>query len=171
MNTLRPCSESSIISRFFSAFFRYARWAEICPENAALRRFNPSPRNFLASPSPTFKLLDIVLRHAVQPHRHLNSPTKSNVLRSYVADSSCSICVNTFLASLAKEEIAQVMDSPAQPPELLGVTHLVDTCEHILPEGVVMIHSSFIWYRFRCSTYAGDTDLSFNLDLFGSVLG
>jgi hypothetical protein len=39
--------------------------------------------------------------------------------------------MNTFLASLAEEEIAKVMESPAQPAELCGVTRLVDTCEHL----------------------------------------
>jgi hypothetical protein len=46
-------------------------------------------------------------------------------------DSSCSICLNTFLACIAEEETAYVMDSPAQPVEDLGVTRLADTCEHV----------------------------------------
>jgi len=46
-------------------------------------------------------------------------------------DSSCSICMNTFLASLAEEEMAQAMDSPAQPADYLGVTRLIDTCGHV----------------------------------------
>ncbi|KAH9035278.1 hypothetical protein EDB84DRAFT_1485700 [Lactarius hengduanensis] len=46
-------------------------------------------------------------------------------------DSSCSICMNTFLASLAEEEMARAMDSPAQPAEDLGVTRLIDTCGHV----------------------------------------
>ena len=46
-------------------------------------------------------------------------------------DSSCSICMNTFRASLAEEEMARAMDSPAQPAEGLGVTRLTDTCGHI----------------------------------------
>jgi hypothetical protein len=86
----------------------------------------------------------------------------SAMLHSYIADSSCSICLNTFLASLAKEEIAQVMDSPAQPPELLGVTRLVDTCEYILPEGIVMIHDPFILHTVSVSllNICRDTNLS-----------
>ena len=39
--------------------------------------------------------------------------------------------MNTFRASLAEEEMAQAMDSPAQPAEGLGVTRLTDTCGHI----------------------------------------
>jgi hypothetical protein len=39
--------------------------------------------------------------------------------------------MNTFLASLAEEEMAQAMDSPAQPTEDLGVTRLIDTCGHV----------------------------------------
>ena len=39
--------------------------------------------------------------------------------------------MNTFLASLAEEEMAQAMDSPAQPAEDLGVTRLIDTCGHV----------------------------------------
>jgi len=46
-------------------------------------------------------------------------------------DSSCSICMNTFLASLAEEEMARAMDSPAQPAEDLGATRLIDTCGHV----------------------------------------
>jgi hypothetical protein len=46
-------------------------------------------------------------------------------------DSSCSICMNTFLASLAEEETARAMDSPAQHAEDLGVTRLIDTCGHV----------------------------------------
>ncbi|KAI9467038.1 hypothetical protein BJY52DRAFT_1236052 [Lactarius psammicola] len=46
-------------------------------------------------------------------------------------DSTCSICMNTFLASLAEEEMARAMDSPAQPAEDLGVTRLIDTCGHV----------------------------------------
>jgi len=46
-------------------------------------------------------------------------------------DSSCSICLNTFLACVAQEEMAYVMDSPARPVEDLGVTRLADTCGHI----------------------------------------
>ena len=46
-------------------------------------------------------------------------------------DSSCSICLNTLLASIAEEEMAYVMDSPAQPVEDLGVTRLAGTCEHV----------------------------------------
>ncbi|ETW84012.1 hypothetical protein HETIRDRAFT_449601 [Heterobasidion irregulare TC 32-1] len=45
-------------------------------------------------------------------------------------ESSCPICMNTFLASLAEEELALVMDSPAHPVEDLGVTRLSKTCGH-----------------------------------------
>ena len=38
--------------------------------------------------------------------------------------------MNTFLASLADEEYALVMDSPAHPIEDLGVTRLSKTCGH-----------------------------------------
>jgi len=55
-------------------------------------------------------------------------------------DSSCSICMNTFLSSLAEEEMAQAMDSPAQPAEDLGVTRLIDTCGHVFcrKESIIM---------------------------------
>lgn len=46
-------------------------------------------------------------------------------------DSSCSICMTTFLASLAAEETAGAMESPAQPVDDLGVTRLADTCGHL----------------------------------------
>jgi len=38
---------------------------------------------------------------------------------------------NTFLATLAEEELAYAMDSPAHPVEELGVTKLQKTCGHI----------------------------------------
>jgi len=46
-------------------------------------------------------------------------------------DSNCPICYNTFLAILAEEEMASVMDSPAAPSWMLGVTRLADTCGHV----------------------------------------
>jgi len=57
--------------------------------------------------------------------------TEADLERLGHRDSSCSICLNSFLASLAEEEVAYVMDSPAQPIEDLGVTRLFDTCGHI----------------------------------------
>ncbi|KAI0314806.1 hypothetical protein OF83DRAFT_1174430 [Amylostereum chailletii] len=46
-------------------------------------------------------------------------------------ESSCAICLNTHLASLAEEEMAHVMDYPSHPVENLGVTRLSQTCGHI----------------------------------------
>lgn len=46
-------------------------------------------------------------------------------------DDVCPICFNTFLATLAEEEIAHAMDSPAHPVDELGVTKLRNTCGHI----------------------------------------
>jgi hypothetical protein len=46
-------------------------------------------------------------------------------------ESSCSICLNTFLDAIAEEETAYVMESPAQPVEDLGITGLVGTCERV----------------------------------------
>jgi len=57
--------------------------------------------------------------------------TEADLDRLGQRDSSCSICLNTFLACIAEEETAYVMDSPAQPVEDLGVTRLADTCEHV----------------------------------------
>ncbi|KAG1874479.1 hypothetical protein DFJ58DRAFT_741131 [Suillus subalutaceus] len=47
------------------------------------------------------------------------------------SESVCPICFNTFLAILAEEEMALVMDSPAHPVEELGVTRLQETCGHM----------------------------------------
>ncbi|KAI9452079.1 hypothetical protein F5148DRAFT_526478 [Russula earlei] len=47
--------------------------------------------------------------------------TEADLERFGHHDSSCPICLNTFLASLAEEEMAYVMDSPAQPLETCGV--------------------------------------------------
>jgi len=57
--------------------------------------------------------------------------TEADLDRLGQRDSSCSICLNTFLACIAEEETAYVMDSPAQPVDDLGVTRLADTCEHV----------------------------------------
>lgn len=57
--------------------------------------------------------------------------TEADLDRLGQRDSSCSICLNTFLACIAEEETAYVMDSPAQPVEVLGVTRLADTCSHV----------------------------------------
>jgi hypothetical protein len=39
--------------------------------------------------------------------------------------------MTTYLASLAVEETADAMESPAQPVDDLGVTRLADTCGHV----------------------------------------
>ena len=39
--------------------------------------------------------------------------------------------MNTHLASIAEEEYAHAMDSPAHPIEDLGVTRLAQTCGHL----------------------------------------
>ena len=57
--------------------------------------------------------------------------TEADLERLGHKDASCSICLNTFLACLAEEEIAYAMDSPAQPVEDRGVTHLAETCGHV----------------------------------------
>ena len=57
--------------------------------------------------------------------------TEADLERLGHKDASCSICLNSFLACLAEEEIAYAMDSPAQPVEDRGVTHLAETCGHV----------------------------------------
>ncbi|OSX59871.1 hypothetical protein POSPLADRAFT_1040810 [Postia placenta MAD-698-R-SB12] len=47
------------------------------------------------------------------------------------SDSHCPICLNPLLTLLAEEELALALDSPAHPPEELGVTRLIDSCKHI----------------------------------------
>ncbi|KIJ56844.1 hypothetical protein M422DRAFT_22980, partial [Sphaerobolus stellatus SS14] len=44
-------------------------------------------------------------------------------------DALCPICLVAFRAHLAEEEMASVMESPAQDPADLGVTRLDDTCK------------------------------------------
>ncbi|KAI0268234.1 hypothetical protein BC834DRAFT_868516 [Gloeopeniophorella convolvens] len=56
--------------------------------------------------------------------------TEADLERLGHHDSTCSICMNTLLASIAEEELARAMDSPAHPVELLGVTRLAKTCGH-----------------------------------------
>ena len=53
--------------------------------------------------------------------------------------------MNTFRASLAEEEMAQAMDSPAQPAEELGVTRLIDTCGHIFCRKEYSYPKLFFW--------------------------
>jgi hypothetical protein len=55
-------------------------------------------------------------------------------------DASCPICMNTFLAALAEEEIAYAMDSPAQPLEERGVTRLAETCGHAFCRKELSVH-------------------------------
>ncbi|KAI0034077.1 hypothetical protein K488DRAFT_46262 [Vararia minispora EC-137] len=57
--------------------------------------------------------------------------TEDDLRRLGHHDSACPICMNTHLASLAEEEHAQVMDSPAHALEDLGVTRLSQTCGHL----------------------------------------
>lgn len=59
------------------------------------------------------------------------------------SESVCPICLNTFLAILAEEETALVMDSPAHPVEELGVTRLHETCGHMFCRRELSGHSLF----------------------------
>ncbi|KAI0307141.1 hypothetical protein B0F90DRAFT_525302 [Multifurca ochricompacta] len=76
----------------------------------------------------TSHLTDDQIKNIIEDLPHL---TEADLEHLGHRDSSCSICLNTFLASLAEEEMAQAIDSPAQPPELLGVTHLSNSCGHV----------------------------------------
>jgi len=44
-------------------------------------------------------------------------------------DAVCPICLVAFRAHLAEEELASVMESPANDEADLGVTRLQDTCK------------------------------------------
>ncbi|EGN93080.1 hypothetical protein SERLA73DRAFT_79122 [Serpula lacrymans var. lacrymans S7.3] len=57
--------------------------------------------------------------------------TEEDLLKAGHQESLCPICFNPFLAIIAEEEMALAMDSPAHPPELLGVTKLSESCGHI----------------------------------------
>ncbi|KAN0097397.1 hypothetical protein V8E55_001843 [Tylopilus felleus] len=57
--------------------------------------------------------------------------TETDLVTSGRQDDVCPICFNTFLATLAEEEVARAMDSAAHPVEELGVTKLQNTCGHI----------------------------------------
>jgi len=46
-------------------------------------------------------------------------------------ESMCPICMNLHRVSIAEEEHAQAMDSPALPIDDMGVTQLKETCGHI----------------------------------------
>jgi len=72
--------------------------------------------------------------------------TEADLERLGQRDATCPICLNTFLAALAEEEIAYAMDSPAQPLEERGVTRLAETCEHAFCRKDLLI-----WIRDRNS--------------------
>jgi len=57
--------------------------------------------------------------------------TEQDLLTAGHQESVCPICFNPLLAIIAEEEMALAMDSPAHPPELLGVTKLSKSCGHI----------------------------------------
>ncbi|KAF8138528.1 hypothetical protein EV363DRAFT_1154679 [Boletus edulis] len=57
--------------------------------------------------------------------------TEADLVTSGHQDDVCPICFNTFLSTLAEEEVAHAMDSPAHSVDELGVTKLQNTCGHI----------------------------------------
>ncbi|KAJ3529844.1 hypothetical protein NM688_g7794 [Phlebia brevispora] len=61
--------------------------------------------------------------------------TEKDLIALNEADSSCPICLTSFLAILAEEETAIAMDSPAHPIEELGVTRLSATIRNWLSQG------------------------------------
>jgi len=89
----------------------------------------------LAAGSPGF--LELVAAHRPSRPRiqelvtHLPKITETELKDMGHSESICPICFNTFLAILAEEEMALVMDSPAHPVEELGVTRLHETCGHL----------------------------------------
>ncbi|OAX41336.1 hypothetical protein K503DRAFT_685615 [Rhizopogon vinicolor AM-OR11-026] len=89
----------------------------------------------LAAGSPGF--LELVAAHRSSRPRiqelvtHLPKITETELKDMGHSESICPICFNTFLAILAEEEMALVMDSPAHPVEELGVTRLHETCGHL----------------------------------------
>jgi len=48
-----------------------------------------------------------------------------------LSDALCPICMNSFAAVIAEEELAHAMDSPAVAADTLGVTRLHKTCGHV----------------------------------------
>jgi len=58
---------------------------------------------------------------------------EAEIISSGQQDSLCPICFTSVLALLAEEETAFAMESPAHPPEELGVTRLAQTwqCGHV----------------------------------------
>jgi hypothetical protein len=61
----------------------------------------------------------------------LSRPTGAAPHGHSAADSACPICMNSYLATLAEEEHAQAMDSPAVVVEDCGLARLSRTCGHI----------------------------------------
>jgi len=82
---------------------------------------------------PTLAELDIVtlklqgiIFYSIRHHRRSDS---GPAFRAFI-DESCPICYNTFMSSIAEEEMAVAMDSPAVASQHLGVTRLSGTCGH-----------------------------------------
>lgn len=89
--------------------------------------------NFFAS-LPKLTEKDLIELNEAGPRPFLAHALESgcNVLRLiFRIDSSCPICLTSFMAIVAEEEMALAMDSPANPVEQLGVTRLVATCGHV----------------------------------------
>ena len=59
--------------------------------------------------------------------KRLPYPTQS--ANKVIAEDTCPICYNTFLAIIAEEEMAHAMESSGV--EEMGLTRLVDTCNHM----------------------------------------
>ncbi|KDQ64295.1 hypothetical protein JAAARDRAFT_221857 [Jaapia argillacea MUCL 33604] len=82
------------------------------------------------------EMMNAIHRETVTPEllevvKTLPVLTERDLLSLGCRDASCPICMTPFLALLAEEETAQVMDSPAYSSEDLGVTKLVQTCGHV----------------------------------------
>jgi len=78
--------------------------------------------------SNTISLTDDQIKSIIEKLPRL---TEADLERLGHRDASCPICMNTFLAAIAEEDMAYAMDSPAQPVEDRGVTRLAETCGHV----------------------------------------
>ncbi|KAI9574620.1 hypothetical protein HD554DRAFT_2166089 [Boletus coccyginus] len=79
--------------------------------------------------------------------------TEADLVASGHQDDVCPICFNAFLATLAEEEVAHAMDSPAHPVDELGVTKLQNTCGHIFCRKELRMKGLVIFTHFRTGLY------------------
>ncbi|KAH7105398.1 hypothetical protein BKA62DRAFT_387850 [Auriculariales sp. MPI-PUGE-AT-0066] len=85
------------------------------------------PPNFIIHPLDALSHMDPQLEKALNELPRIQETELKGLVEP---DATCPICMNTFNAIIAEEELAYAMDSPAVAADTLGVTRLHKTCGH-----------------------------------------